>query len=50
MATMLDPVGPGDNGNQPLAKRLAWFFGIALASLLVVAATAYALRALLFIG
>ncbi len=30
-----------------LAARLAWFFGIAAASALAVAAIAYALRALL---
>lgn len=48
---MLEPVGPGeDDDKQPLAKRLGWFVGISLASMLVVAAVAYALRAVLFIG
>lgn len=47
---MLEPVGPGEDDKQPVAKRLGWFFGIALVSMLVVAAVAYALRALLFIG
>ncbi len=46
---MLEPVGPGDDDHQPLVKRLGWFFGIALASMLAVAAIAYALRAVLFI-
>jgi hypothetical protein len=39
---MPDTTEPG-----PLWKRLAWFFGIALASGLAVAAVAYALKALL---
>jgi len=47
---MLEPAGPGEDDHQPLTKRLAWFFGIAAASMLVVAAVAYALRAVLFIG
>ena len=50
MAIMLDPVGPGDDKPQPLARRLAWFFGIAAMSVLAVAAVAYALRAALLIG
>jgi len=47
---MLEPVGPGEDDKQPLARRLAWFFGISLASMLVVATVAYTLRAVLFIG
>lgn len=47
---MLEPVGPGDDDHQPLAKRLGWFIGIAVVSMLVVASVAYALRAVLFIG
>ena len=39
---MPDTTEPG-----PLWKRLAWFFGIAAASGLTVAAAAYALKALL---
>lgn len=50
MATMLEPVGPGEDDHQPLVKRLGWFFGIAFVSMLVVAAVAYALRAVLFIN
>jgi hypothetical protein len=56
MATMPDPVFrpveplPEDAPEGPLAKRIAWFVGIAIVSMLVVAAVAYALRALLFIG
>ena len=50
MAIMLEPVGPGEDGEPPLAKRLIWFAGIAFLSMLTVAAVAYALRALLFIG
>ncbi|MBK8199602.1 MAG: DUF2474 family protein [Acidobacteria bacterium] len=46
---MIEPVGPGDDDHQPLHQRLAWFFGIAFASMLAVAAVAYALRAVLFI-
>ncbi|MBU2605313.1 MAG: DUF2474 domain-containing protein [Alphaproteobacteria bacterium] len=46
------PVEPLPNGEPegPLGKRISWFVGIALASMLVVAAVAYAMRALLFIG
>lgn len=47
----IEPVSPGDDDQEaPLGKRLAWFVGIALVSLLVVAALAYALRGLLLIG
>ncbi|WP_156945402.1 DUF2474 domain-containing protein [Hyphomonas johnsonii] len=46
------PVEPLPDGQPegPLLKRLAWFVGIALVSVLVVAAVAYTLRAALFIG
>lgn len=47
---MLEPIGPGEDDHQPLAARLGWFIGIAIASMLVVASVAYALRAVLFIG
>ncbi len=55
MATMpeLFPISPppdGDSdGKRPLWVRLAWFAGLAAASGAVVAITAYALRAVLFI-
>lgn len=55
MATMPDPVFrpaeplPDGEPEGPLGKRLVWFVGIALASMLVVAAVAYAMRALLFL-
>ena len=41
--------GPPEAGDpkQPLAKRLLWFTAIWLASLVSVAAVAYALRALI---
>lgn len=56
MDTMADPVFrateplPDDQSEGPLVKRLGWFVGIAIVSMLVVAAVAYALRAMLFIG
>lgn len=56
MATMADPVFrpteplPDGQAEGPLFKRLGWFVGIALVSMLIVAAVAYALRAMLFIG
>jgi hypothetical protein len=56
MATMPDPVFrpaeplPDGAPEGPLLKRLGWFAGIALVSMLVVAAVAYAMRALLFLG
>ncbi|MCA8900375.1 MAG: hypothetical protein KDA53_03920 [Hyphomonas sp.] len=46
---MLDPVGPGEDDHQPVLVRMSWFAGIALVSVLAVAAVAYALRAVLFI-
>jgi hypothetical protein len=41
--------GPPEEGAppRPLGKRLLWFVGLWLASLLAVAAVAYALRALI---
>ena len=46
----IDPVQPGDDNEEaPLGKRLLWFFGIALVSMLVVAVVAYTLRSLLFL-
>jgi|AntAceMinimDraft_11_1070367.scaffolds.fasta_scaffold00342_17 hypothetical protein len=46
------PVEPLPDGEPegPLGKRISWFVGIASVSMLVVAAVAYAMRALLFIG
>ena len=38
---------PDTTEPRPLWKRLAWFFGIAAASGLAVAAVAYGLKALL---
>ena len=52
MTDRFQPQGP-DETNQaggPLGKRLLWFVGLAVASLTVVAAAAYVLRGLLFIG
>lgn len=45
------PEAPDPRADEkPLGVRLAWFFGLALASLAVTAALAYTLRALLFLG
>ena len=55
MAIMPDPVFrpveplPDGEPEGPLGKRLVWFVGIALVSMLAVAAVAYAMRALLFL-
>lgn len=48
---MVEPVGPPEDGigAGPMWKRLAWFVGIAAASVTVVATLAYALRAFLFL-
>ncbi len=48
----LEPQGPasGDEPDLPLGRQLAWFGGLMLAGLVAVAASAYVLRALLFIG
>jgi hypothetical protein len=46
MPAIIEPPGPDDPA-RPLALRLAWFFGIALAAALAVAAVAYAMKALL---
>lgn len=40
---------PDNQPEGPLAKRVLWFVGISLASMLAVAAVAYTLRALLFL-
>lgn len=47
----LKPTGPPEEGaEEPSAlSKLAWFFGIALASVTIVATTAYLLRGLLFL-
>ncbi len=52
MTDFIQPKGPDESGlsGGPLWKRLAWFIGIALVSVLVVAASAYILRGLLFMG
>lgn len=52
MTDLITPQGPDETGRQdgPLWKRLLWFAGLALISLIVVAVTAYVLRSLLFIG
>ncbi|KDA02964.1 MAG: DUF2474 family protein [Alphaproteobacteria bacterium] len=52
---MADPVFrpteplPDDQPEGPLFKRLGWFVGIAIISMLAVAAVAYLLRTLLFL-
>ncbi|MEL6661704.1 MAG: hypothetical protein AAFO57_02850 [Pseudomonadota bacterium] len=47
----LEPTPPpeGKDTEQPLAKRLTWFFGISLISAAIVIIAAYALRSLLFL-
>ena len=49
MRAIIEPIGPPEPGApQPsLARRLAWFAGIALAATAATAAVAYALKALL---
>ena len=46
MPAIIEPPDP-DAPAAPLVRRLAWFFGLALAGALATAAVAYALRALL---
>ena len=43
------PPGP-DAAPRPVWRKLAWFGALATASMLTVAAMAYLLRSLLFIG
>ncbi|MEQ8557156.1 MAG: hypothetical protein RIB03_02475 [Henriciella sp.] len=52
MTDLFEPEGPDETGRGagPVWRRLAWFAGLALMSLAVVAVFAYALRALLFVG
>lgn len=49
MPAIIEPVGPPDEREPrgPLWRRLAWFFGLALAAMLATAALAYGLKALL---
>jgi hypothetical protein len=49
MPATIEPQGPpgADDPPVPLVRRLAWFFGLAIAGAAVTAAVAYALRALL---
>lgn len=49
MRPIIEPEGPPESGapRRPLTAALAWFAGLWLASLLSVAAVAYALRALI---
>lgn len=46
---IFDPVGPPEPGEpeQPLTDRLAWFVGLWLAGLVVIAIVAYGLRGLI---
>ncbi|MFC3079176.1 hypothetical protein ACFODL_13850 [Phenylobacterium terrae] len=50
MRAIIEPPPEGDEPAGPLWRRLAWFFGLALAGLLATAAVAYGLRALLAAG
>ena len=49
MPVTIEPVGPpgADDPRPSLARRLAWFFAIALTAAAVTAAVAYAMKALL---
>jgi hypothetical protein len=46
MPVIIEPPPPGAPP-APLLRRLAWFFGLAIAAALSTAAVAYALKALL---
>ena len=52
MTDRFSPQGPDETNEAggPLGRRLLWFAGLAVASLIVVAVTAYTLRGLLLIG
>jgi predicted cobalt transporter CbtA len=47
MRAIIEPPPEPGAPLAPLARRLAWFFGLAIASALAIAGVAYALRALL---
>lgn len=50
MIKLPEPVAPDETEEaRPLASRLFWFIGIALASAALVITVAYALRGLLFL-
>jgi hypothetical protein len=49
MRAIIEPP-PEDAPAGPLWRRLAWFFGLAVAGSATTAAVAYALRALLRVG
>jgi hypothetical protein len=48
MALRIEPPPEPGDAAPPLARKLAWFAGLAIASAAAVAGVAYALRALLF--
>jgi len=50
MPAIIEPPPDEDAASGPLWKRLAWFFGLALAGTFSVAVVAYGLRALLRVG
>lgn len=52
MTDLIEPVGPHEEKavESGLSTKLAWFAGLALASLAVVAVTAYILRGFLLMG
>jgi hypothetical protein len=47
MRVIIEPPPEPDAPLAPLARRLAWFFGIAAAAAIVTAGVAYLLKALL---
>ena len=52
MTRLFEPQGPDESGesSKPLSRQLLWFAGLAIASLIAVAAVAYALRGFLLMG
>lgn len=52
MTRLFEPQGPDESEErgQPLSRQLLWFAGLAIASLIAVAAVAYALRGFLLMG
>lgn len=47
MPVIIEPPPEPGEAQGPLWKRLAWFFGLAIAATLTTAAVAYGLKALL---
>ena len=52
MTDLFEPEGPDESGSsaRSVSRQFLWFVAIALISVSVVAAAAYVLRGLLFLG